>query len=76
MPVGEKYTEHLKELVRSAGKELIRRADDLVGDGDLITDFDIWIKFPPDEPVPKIEVTREYLTKEAIDIFLKEDKQK
>lgn len=73
MPVGEKYTDHLKELVKAAGRELIRRADDLVGNGDLISSFDIWIRFPPDEPMPKIEVTREHLVKEAIDIIVKED---
>ena len=74
MPVGEKYTDHLKELVKAAGKELIRRADDLVGDGELISSFDIWIRFPQDEPMPKIEVTREYLVKEAINVVIKEDK--
>ena len=34
--------EELIELVKASGQEIIDRAEDLVGDGDLITDFDIW----------------------------------
>ena len=69
--VGDSYKEHLKEMVKAAGRELIERADDLVGNGDLISSFDIWIKFPQGEAFPTIEVTREHVVKEAIDIYMK-----
>lgn len=71
------YRDYLKELVKAAGRELIERADDLVGNGDLIGSFDIWIRFPQDQLFPTIEVQREHLVKEAISVreeFYKKDK--
>lgn len=37
----------------------------MVGNGDRITDFDIWIHFPNDGYIPTIEVTRSHLSKNA-----------
>lgn len=63
------YKERLIELVKAAGQEVIDRAEDLVGDGDLITDFDIWLRFPSDE-CPTVEVTRSHASKRAYDVLL------
>lgn len=72
--VGSNYREYLKALVKAAGKELIERADDLVGNGDLISSFDIWINFPQDS-VPTIEVQRAHVVKEAITFALNEGEE-
>ena len=37
----EKYRQKLIGLVKAAGQDVIDRAEDLVGNGDLICDFDI-----------------------------------
>lgn len=61
--------EELIELVKASGQEVIDRADDLVGDGDMITDFDIWLRFPSDS-CPTVEVTRSHASKRAYDVLL------
>lgn len=66
---GDNYRQHLIELVKASGQEVIDRAEDLVGNGDLITDFDIWLRFPQDSNCPTIEVTREHISKKAIDVI-------
>ncbi len=58
----------LIELVKASGQELIDRAEDLVGNGDYISSFDIWITFPTDD-VPKIEVSREHLVKNSLKVL-------
>ena len=63
------YREKLTAMVKAAGQEVIDRAEDLVGNGDLITDFNIWLRFPQNE-LPTIEVSREHIVKRSID-FLK-----
>ena len=45
---GEKYREQLIELVKASGQEVIDRAEDLVGDGELMTEFTIQLLFPQD----------------------------
>lgn len=72
--VGDNYKEYLKGLVKAAGKELIERADDLVGNGDLISSFDIWINFPQNS-VPTIEVQRAHVVKEAITFEFKDEEE-
>ena len=66
----EKYRQKLIEMVKAAGQDVIDRAEDLVGNGDLICDFDIWLRFPQNG-VPTIELTRSYLSKHSIDIITK-----
>ena len=61
--------EELIKLVKASGQEVIDRAEDLVGDGDLITDIDIWLRFPLSES-PTIEVTRSHESRRAYDILL------
>ena len=66
----EKYRQKLIDMVKAAGQDVIDRAEDLVGNGDLICDFDIWLRFPQNG-VPTIELTRSYLSKNSIDIITK-----
>lgn len=60
----EKFRELLVKMVKASGQELIDRAEDLVGNGDCISDFNIWVRFPTDGRMltacPTIEVTREH----------------
>ena len=71
----EEFRNMLVEMVKASGQEVIDRAEELVGSGDLLTDFDIWLRFPIDNGrlsgVPTIELTRSYLSKEGIDIITK-----
>lgn len=67
---GEKYRQKLIEMVKAAGQDVINRAEDLVGNGDLICDFDIWLRFPQNE-LPTIELTRTYVSKDCINIIAK-----
>ena len=66
----EKYRQKLIEMVKAAGQDVIDRAEDLVGNGDLICDFDIWLRFPQNG-IPTIELTRSYLSKNSINIITK-----
>ena len=61
----EQYGAYLAALVRAAGQELMDRAEDLVGNGDAISGFRIWIDFPQDGMPPTLEVTREHVVKRA-----------
>lgn len=62
------FREKLVKMVQKAGQDLIDRAEDLVGNGDLISNFDIWIRFPINEQIgfPEIEVTRQHIVKNAM----------
>ena len=64
----EEFRKKLVELVKASGQEVIDRAEELVGDGDLITDFDIWLRFPIGETsiitsIPTIEVSKSYASR-------------
>lgn len=62
------FREKLVKMVQEAGQDLIDRAEDLVGNGDLISDFGIWVRFPINEQIgcPEIEVTRSHIVKNAV----------
>lgn len=66
------FREQLVDIVKAAGQEVIDRAEELVGQGDLMTDFDIWLRFPLDgltfTGCPTIEVTKSYINKKAFDV--------
>ena len=66
---GEKYREQLIKLVKASGQEVIDRAEDLVGDGELMTEFTIQLLFPKDE-VPTISTTREYVSKKSMEVLI------
>ena len=63
--------ERLIEQVKALGQEVIDRAEDLVGDGDLIADFDIWLRFSQDRLFPTIEVKRSHVSRRHLDILNK-----
>lgn len=66
---GETYREQLIELVKASGQEVIDRAEDLVGDGELMTEFTIQLLFPYDE-VPTISTTRGYVSRKAMEVLI------
>ena len=75
----DEFRAKLAELVRASGRELIDRADEIVGDTTLITGFDISIDFGfyegRLETVPKIKVNHEYISRNVIKVLSeKEDK--
>lgn len=65
--------ERLIELVKAMGRELEHRAENLVGDTDGMTDFDIWLRFPMDS-LPTIEVQRSIASKECFGVLLEQNK--
>lgn len=70
----EKFRALLVEMVKAAGQEVIDRAEDLVGNRELISDFDIWLRFPVDgrmfDGCPTIEVTRSHCSKKCMDVLM------
>lgn len=73
----EDFRKILVDMVKASGQEIIDRADDLVGNGDLISDFHIRLNFPLDGGmlygVPTIELTREYLSKNCYSMLMDGD---
>ena len=71
----EEFRNMLVETVKASGQEVIDRAEELVGSGDLLTDFDIWLRFPIDNGrvsgVPTIELAKSYLSKEGMNTIIK-----
>lgn len=70
----EEFRKKLVELVKASGQEVIDRAEELVGDGDLITDFDIWLRFPLGETsivtsIPTIEVSKSYVSRNSFNVL-------
>ena len=61
------WKEYLIDLVKASGQDVIDRAEDLVGQGELLTDITIWLRFPQDG-FPTIEVTREYVCENSIEV--------
>lgn len=66
--VGVNYRPYLIKLVKAMGQEVINRAEQIVGDGDLIADLSLWIRFPQDA-VPTLEINREHLSHEVIKVM-------
>ena len=71
----QEFKQSLVEMVKACGEELIERAEDLVGEADLLTDFDICISFPINNydftGVPSIDVASSCLSKKAMDVLIK-----
>lgn len=57
------------ELVKAAGREIIDRAEDIVGSGNLMTNLNIWIRIPSDT-APTIEVSREHISGNSFAVLL------
>lgn len=62
------YREKLVEAVQSVGKELINRADDIVGHKDMTTGFNISIDIDSERGacVPCITVTQSYISETVL----------
>lgn len=54
------YRKKLIEMVKELGQEVIDRAEELVGDTELLSEFDIWLRFPSDG-YSTLEVTKSYI---------------
>jgi len=65
---GDDYKAFLTQLVKSAGQEVINRADDIVGEQMGICDLSICIRFSQDN-IPTLEITREHICKESIKVW-------
>ena len=70
----EDFRKLLVDMVKASGQEIINRAEELVGEGDMISDFDIWLRFPINdrcmfESCPTVEVTRSHVSKESFKVF-------
>lgn len=65
---GKDYKNYLVELVKAMGQEVIDRAEEIVGDGDLITDLSLWLRFPQDT-YPTLEINREHASHNVIDVM-------
>lgn len=70
----EDFRKKLVALVKASGQEVIDRAEDLVGNGDLMSDFDIYLRFPVSErymdSCPTIEVSKSYCSREAFRVLM------
>lgn len=62
----------LIELIKASGEELKDRAEDLIGEVDLITNFSIYITFsqPIDGSVPTIKIIKECVSKNAFGVII------
>lgn len=69
--------ESLVKLVKSVGQEIIERAEDLVGTGDAMSGFNIYIDMNFPDGIPVVSVTREYMSIRSRDIIfnVSEDEQ-
>jgi hypothetical protein len=68
------FRKQLVAMVKASAQEVIDRAEDLVGNGDLLSDFDIWLRFPTNGRMltgcPTIEVSKSYCSKNCLDVLL------
>ncbi len=67
------FKEELVQRIKEAGQDLIDRADQMVGDNDLITDFSIRVHCQPFDVCPTIEWTTEVFTKSTCERLKKGD---
>lgn len=72
------FRAELVELVKASGQELIDRAEEIVGDATLISDFGISIDFGLNEgrldTCPMITVNHEYVISNTIKVLFEKDK--
>lgn len=71
------FKEQMVEMVKATGQELIDRAEELVGEGECTTDFDIWLSFPcgdGDISYPEIQVNRKYVNQKGFDVYIRREK--
>lgn len=56
-------------MVRASGKELIERAEEIVGKGELTTSLQIHLKYEQGR-APVLEVTHEYINRQAFNVLI------
>ena len=61
--------DRLVKLVKSVGKEIIERAEDLVGTGDAMSGCNIYIDVNFPDGIPVVSVNREYMSVRSRDII-------
>lgn len=75
----EKFRKKLASRIKSAARDLINDADDIVGNTDYMTDLTITLSFPTATDdvyvVPTITISREHYSKEVIDLLLAEKEE-
>ena len=67
---GYEWRKYLTEQIRSMGLELIDRAEDIVGNGDMMMELDIWLRFRDNE-IPELEVEKRYAAIRTIDLAMR-----
>ena len=67
--------ERLVAMVKASAQELIDRAEDLVGEADLLSRLDITIRCPVDGEIPAIEVTKEYISRRCLSLLVQKGGQ-
>lgn len=68
------FKEQMVEMVKATGQELIDRAEELVGEGECTTDFDIWLSFPCGNggiSYPEIQVNRKCVNRKGLDVYIR-----
>ncbi len=68
----EKRRKCAVEIVKAAGQEVINRAEDIVGKYDGAIDLSVILSFNP-AMYPSIEVRREHVCKECVDVTTEHD---
>lgn len=61
----EEFREELVASVKALGETVVENAEDFIGNGELISDFNILLKFHIGE-IPEITITRSHGSKEYI----------
>ena len=71
------FKEEMVKMIKATGQELIDRAEELVGEGEGTTDFDIWLSFPCRNGVisyPEIQVNQKYVNRRGLDAYIQREK--
>ena len=66
----EEFREELVASVKALGKTIVENAEDFVGNGELISDINILLKFHIGK-MPEITITRSHCSKEYIKMINK-----
>lgn len=66
------YQEKLVKMIRATAQEVYERAEEFVANSKLITDFDIWLRFPQDG-FPTIEVNKTVASRRTLDVLTGKD---
>ena len=65
----EEYRQLLAAMIRAAGAELGEKAEEIVGEMDRISGFQIVLDFPQETAIPTIEIRRTHVNIEALEVY-------